>query len=319
MAAAWNNLIINNTYNNCEIKTLNNYSIPGNENDNPIISESQQQHSTGQGHFPKQPESAAAHGQEHSPKRPQDNATKNDIEEQDAKYKKFAIKSIRISSFKNFPTGNSQKPEKEALAEAGFFYTGSGDGVRCFHCGIGLQNWEKDDNPWVEHARYSKSCRYVMQQKGFEFINLVQNVESQKEEALSYCSDKKKHDGVESNYPLGLLQIPAIQSLIQNEYKIDIVHEALQIFQNKHGSKDYNATDLLEIIFEIEEEQKSTCVIKKEETAVLADQTSPKQVDDTKPGTATTNNDSGYSEICADALMKKKLELKQRVQIMPFM
>lgn len=56
----------------------------------------------------------------------------------------------------------------------------------------------------------------------------------------------------------------------------------------------------MEIIFEIEEEQKSTCVIKKEETAVLADQTSPKQVDDTKP-------------VCADALMKKKLELKQRL------
>jgi len=48
------------------------------------------------------------------------------------------------------------------------------DSVRCFHCGIGLRNWEQDDDPWVEHARWSKNCPYVKTKKGQAFIDLVQ-------------------------------------------------------------------------------------------------------------------------------------------------
>lgn len=51
---------------------------------------------------------------------------------------------------------------------------GQADSVRCFLCGIGLRNWDPEDEPWVEHARWAPECFYVRDNKGQEFINLVQ-------------------------------------------------------------------------------------------------------------------------------------------------
>ena len=48
------------------------------------------------------------------------------------------------------------------MAKCGFYYTGSGDRVACFFCGITLRDWEKGDNPWIEHALYSNSCSYLL-------------------------------------------------------------------------------------------------------------------------------------------------------------
>ena len=53
--------------------------------------------------------------------------------------------------------------------------TGNNDHVRCFYCGIGLQNWDSEDNPFVEHARWSSDCQYLKDKKGLDFINTVQD------------------------------------------------------------------------------------------------------------------------------------------------
>ena len=37
------------------------------------------------------------------------------------------------------------------MIESGFYYTGCGDCVTCFHCGITLRNWEHADNVDMEH------------------------------------------------------------------------------------------------------------------------------------------------------------------------
>nr|XP_027224319.1 E3 ubiquitin-protein ligase XIAP-like [Penaeus vannamei] len=50
---------------------------------------------------------------------------------------------------------------------------GISDHVSCFHCGVGLRNWEDDDDPWKLHAIWSASCHYVYLQKGEAFINKV--------------------------------------------------------------------------------------------------------------------------------------------------
>lgn len=31
-----------------------------------------------------------------------------------------------------------------------------------FCCDQGVRNWEYDDNPWLEHKRYSPFCSYVL-------------------------------------------------------------------------------------------------------------------------------------------------------------
>ncbi|KAL3882067.1 hypothetical protein ACJMK2_028442 [Sinanodonta woodiana] len=87
------------------------------------------------------------------------------------KYPQYAVKNMRINSFQGWPTELRQRPEE--MAECGFYYAGFNDCVRCFHCGVGLRHWMNEDDPWIEHARWSTSCVYVLKMKGEEFVSLI--------------------------------------------------------------------------------------------------------------------------------------------------
>lgn len=91
------------------------------------------------------------------------------------KYPEYILIERRRATYKNWPP-NLDFLHPLDLSECGFFYSNFGDCVRCFHCGIGLRNWESDDNPWVEHARWSRKCPYLLQRKGQEFIDSVLTV-----------------------------------------------------------------------------------------------------------------------------------------------
>jgi hypothetical protein len=62
------------------------------------------------------------------------------------------------------------KANKEELAEAGMYANHDEDRAVCFHCNITLKEWESHDNPWIEHARFSSCCPFLMLCKGIEFI-----------------------------------------------------------------------------------------------------------------------------------------------------
>lgn len=85
----------------------------------------------------------------------------------------FQSVESRALSFVGWPPDVITQPAQ--LAEAGFFYCGYADSVRCFCCDGHLRNWEPDDDPWVEHARWFSRCPYVLQQKGSVFISEVQH------------------------------------------------------------------------------------------------------------------------------------------------
>ena len=53
-----------------------------------------------------------------------------------------------------------------------YYYLG-GDSVVCFSCGCKSGNWTTGENPWERHARTSPNCRYVILQKGADFISRV--------------------------------------------------------------------------------------------------------------------------------------------------
>lgn len=53
------------------------------------------------------------------------------------------------------------KVSRESLVEAGFFATGQRDAVKCFNCGVGLENWLEGDQPWEEHAKVSPNCELI--------------------------------------------------------------------------------------------------------------------------------------------------------------
>lgn len=86
-----------------------------------------------------------------------------------AKHPKYSRTDIRLSTYTAWPGNIPQTPED--LAEAGFYYVGSDDQVRCFHCDGGLRRWDPSDDPWVEHARWFPTCGFVTLMKGEQFID----------------------------------------------------------------------------------------------------------------------------------------------------
>uniref|UniRef100_A0A6V7KQN5 Uncharacterized protein n=1 Tax=Bracon brevicornis TaxID=1563983 RepID=A0A6V7KQN5_9HYME len=79
----------------------------------------------------------------------------------------------RLETFDNWPTSVTQT--KEELADAGFYYTGQGDHTPCYFCGGGLKDWEPEDIPWVEHAKWFSRCYSLRIIKGDTFVKKVIN------------------------------------------------------------------------------------------------------------------------------------------------
>lgn len=51
---------------------------------------------------------------------------------------------------------------------------GTEDAVRCFACDVGLRRWDPEDDPWIEHCRWFPQCPYCVEQKGIQYITLIQ-------------------------------------------------------------------------------------------------------------------------------------------------
>ncbi|XP_011630439.1 baculoviral IAP repeat-containing protein 7-A isoform X1 [Pogonomyrmex barbatus] len=79
----------------------------------------------------------------------------------------------RLQTFRGWPKNLKQTPEM--LAEAGFYYGGYEDQVRCFHCDGGLRYWQPTDDVWVEHARWFSNCGFVNLIRGHEFVKYCIN------------------------------------------------------------------------------------------------------------------------------------------------
>ena len=67
----------------------------------------------------------------------------------------------RVSSFLERTRPKSAICSPELMAKAGFFYTGQGDEVCCFYCGVSLNEWSANDDPFMEHALASRNCPYI--------------------------------------------------------------------------------------------------------------------------------------------------------------
>ncbi len=52
----------------------------------------------------------------------------------------------------------------------------------CFHCGVEIDEWLETDEPWVEQAKWSATCLYVIHLKGLEFVEECQRLRSNKKE-----------------------------------------------------------------------------------------------------------------------------------------
>lgn len=66
----------------------------------------------------------------------------------------------RLSTFEcSWETRFNQ--DVKILAEAGFYYTGIADRVKCFCCGCTVEGWTKYDDPWQRHVIISPKCDFL--------------------------------------------------------------------------------------------------------------------------------------------------------------
>ncbi|AUV65385.1 IAP-3 [Alphabaculovirus myunipunctae] len=88
-------------------------------------------------------------------------------------YPKYVYYQARFDSLRlMFGWENSHR-----MAQAGFFYEANEnhpvDLAICYSDGCALNNWSCTDDPFVEHARWFPTCRYMIKLKGHEFIQKV--------------------------------------------------------------------------------------------------------------------------------------------------
>ena len=79
-------------------------------------------------------------------------------------YSRFVTLNSRLETFNTWPVQLPQTPK--AMASAGFFYTGYGDKVQCFSSGCGLEKWDPEDDPELEHKKWYPDCFFVRMKDG---------------------------------------------------------------------------------------------------------------------------------------------------------
>jgi len=79
----------------------------------------------------------------------------------------------RIATFDAGWNTETLQASVRELAEAGLFYLGTRDKMKCWYCNGGLQNWDYEDSPWFEHAKWFPRCEYLLQMKGFSFVESI--------------------------------------------------------------------------------------------------------------------------------------------------
>ncbi|KAL3883079.1 hypothetical protein ACJMK2_029372 [Sinanodonta woodiana] len=178
----------------------------------------------------------------------------------------YAAYSVRLALFDRWPSDVKQRPEQ--VADAGFYYTGLQDVVRCFACDGGLKNWDPDDEPWVEHARWFPQCPFVKRIKGQEFIDLVRRMAEESDEE----EDAVVHSTFQPSNPMAdaptlknelnlqtdqveessMLESVAAKSVIEIGYPRSAVAKAINVLLNK-GQSEYTAEDIMTIVMQMED------------------------------------------------------------------
>ncbi|XP_060588564.1 baculoviral IAP repeat-containing protein 3-like [Ruditapes philippinarum] len=177
------------------------------------------------------------------------------------RHPEYQTLEARLRSFTNWPEHMIQTPQQ--LADAGLYYTGCEDQVRCFACDGGLRRWDAEDDPWTEHCRWFPACPFALEQKGEQFIALVQaSVENQEFGASG--------GGEDISPAMELLRIKesafeAIMSqhktdLLEMGYKEDIMKESINELLDRGKEKPTveEIIDLIDIIRERKSNNRQT-------------------------------------------------------------
>ncbi len=79
----------------------------------------------------------------------------------------FFIESERLASFHSWP--KQTEVPVELFKRSGLFFTGKSDITQCAFCDSRLNNWQQNDHPLLEIAKWHPTCPYV---RGTETRNI---------------------------------------------------------------------------------------------------------------------------------------------------
>uniref|UniRef100_A0A3P8X072 E3 ubiquitin-protein ligase XIAP n=1 Tax=Cynoglossus semilaevis TaxID=244447 RepID=A0A3P8X072_CYNSE len=82
-----------------------------------------------------------------------------DGELQSDNFTDFSVVRNRLESFRG--CGLAEQVPAERLAQAGFYFTGHGDRVKCFSCRETVENWQTGDAPVERHKQVSPCCIFL--------------------------------------------------------------------------------------------------------------------------------------------------------------
>ena len=111
------------------------------------------------------------------------------------------------------------------IADAEFYYLGDGDLAKCWYCNGGLKNWERFEDPWMEHAKRFPLCEYLLKNKGVDFVkDIVKGFVSLNRPPVPNPTPKRKLQGLEKlvNYPSLAKHQPLLPPLIDPRGGVDV-------------------------------------------------------------------------------------------------
>jgi hypothetical protein len=183
--------------------------------------------------------------------------------EHSARHPVFSDINKRIESYRNKKVGMGQTVD--GLTKAGFFHVGPADNVRCFWCDGGLKNWQPNDDPWTEHARWFPRCPFVQSQKD---ANFIQNAQAARNYVASHSyrttanstSTPFAASGGDEQYRVEAREVKArmdsttVQTVLKMGYQRDIVRKVIERRLKSTGDDFPSTQSLLEAVFEFEDE-----------------------------------------------------------------
>ncbi|XP_073437010.1 baculoviral IAP repeat-containing protein 7 isoform X2 [Dendrobates tinctorius] len=178
-----------------------------------------------------------------------------------AMYPELVEERDRLATYCNWPPYAEVTPE--VLAQAGFFYTGHRDNVKCFHCDGGLRNWESGDDPWREHAKWFPRCEFLIHSMGLAYVRGVQDTSFSPESTVSSPESQRSEDrslGSRSDSPgdrQAFLHSSVAQGALQMGFDEDLVASLIQSQFLLTGAPYSSVSDLVHDLVQAEEESRA--------------------------------------------------------------
>ncbi|NWX83801.1 BIR protein, partial [Nothoprocta ornata] len=171
----------------------------------------------------------------------------------------------RVKTFINWPARIPVQPKQ--LADAGFYYVGRNDDVKCFCCDGGLRCWESGDNPWIEHAKWFPRCEYLLHVKGREFVSEIQARFPHLLEQLLSTSDTSVDENADPpiiHFEPGenrsedaiMMNTPVVKAVLEMGFSRRLIKQTVQSKILATGENYKTVNDLVSDLFTAEDEKR---------------------------------------------------------------